>query len=129
MYRINWSVFEDLTKFVKFGVVGISNALISFIVYCILIFMNTNYIIANTIGFIVSVFNAYYWNKKYVFKKDPPGAIIKVFIVYGLTFVLNTILLFFMVNNLDISSYIAPIIILCLITPINYLFNKLWALK
>ena len=58
-----------LKQFIRFGLVGVSNTLISLGVYYLLYFLGVHYLIANTIGFIISVFNAYYWNNKYVFKK------------------------------------------------------------
>ena len=84
-------------------------------------------------GFIVGVLNAYVWNSRYVFKngenRDVIKSLTKVYASYGLTFALNTGLLFFMVNYLNISSYISPIINVFLIFPINFLLNKYWAFK
>jgi len=130
---------EDLKKlivqFIKFGIVGVSNTLISLAIYYVLIFFKCNYIVANTIGFIISVLNAYYWNNKYVFKakndtkKDTIKQLIKVYMSYGVTFLLSTVLLYIMVDCLDISEYIAPIINLCITVPINFVMNKLWAFK
>lgn len=132
---------EDLKKliiqFIKFGIVGVSNTLISLAIYYVLVFVNCNYIVANTIGFIISVLNAYYWNNKYVFKakdkvktkKDTVKQLIKVYMSYGVTFILSTVLLYIMVDCLDISEYIAPIINLCITVPLNFVMNKLWAFK
>lgn len=132
---------EDLKRlivqFIKFGIVGVSNTLISLAIYYVLVFFNCNYIVANTIGFIISVLNAYYWNNKYVFKskdkvktkKDTVKQLIKVYMSYGVTFVLSTVLLYIMVDCLDISEYIAPIINLCITVPLNFVMNKLWAFK
>ena len=120
-------------QFSKFGIVGIFNTLVSLIVYYIFIYINFNYIVANTMGFIVGVLNAYVWNSRYVFKngenRDVIKSLTKVYASYGLTFALNTGLLFFMVNYLNISSYISPIINVFLIFPINFLLNKYWAFK
>lgn len=121
---------KNLSQFLKFSIVGISNTLISLFVYYILIYFNIHYIIANIIGFIVSVLNSYYWNRRYVFKRDMKiNAIIKIFISYGITLILNTTLLYIMVNYLKISSYIAPIINVFIITPVNYRLNKYWVFK
>jgi len=123
----------DFNQFLKFGIVGVSNTLVGLIVYYVLIYFNIHYIVANTMGFIVSVFNAYYWNDRYVFKKQrnrsTVDVLIKVYIAYGMTFILNTALLFIMVSHFNISKYIAPVINLVIITPINFLLNKYWAFK
>ncbi len=56
-------------QFIKFGIVGVTNTLISLGIYYLLVFMDVHYIIAHIAGFLVSVVNAYYWNSKYVFSK------------------------------------------------------------
>lgn len=121
-----------IIQFIKFGIVGVSNTLISLLIYYALIYFNINYIVANTFGFIVSVLNSYYWNSKYVFDKSDKGhlkPVIKTFISYGITFILSTILLIIMVDYLNISQIIAPILNLIITIPLNFLLNKFWAFK
>lgn len=122
-------------QFIKFGIVGLSNTLISMVVYYLCIFIGMHYILSNSIAFVISVVNAYYWNSKCVFKKNDSEnnlsikPIIKVFISYGFTFVLSTILLYLWVDCLNISTMIAPLINLVITIPINFLLNKMWAFK
>lgn len=121
-----------LKQFVKFGLVGVSNTLLSLAIYYLLVAIGVNFIIANTVAFIISVLNAYYWNNKFVFTKSSQGhakALLRTYIAYGSTFLLGTLLLFLMVNHLGISKYVAPLINLCLTIPLNFLINKLWAFK
>lgn len=126
------SFFELLKQFIKFGIVGISNTVISLAIYYILIYFNINYIISNTIAFIISVLNSYYWNNKFVFKKSKEWhllPLLKTYMSYGTTFILSTILLFIMVDYLNISELIAPILNLVITIPLNFLLNKFWAFK
>ena len=126
------NLFSTIKQFLKFGIFGVSNTLISLGVYYLLYFMGVNYLIANTMGFIISVLNSYYWNNRYVFKKTQKGhlkPLIKTFMSYGLTFILSTGLLFLMVNYLGISKVVAPIIAIIITIPINFFMNKLWAFK
>lgn len=126
------NLLNTTIEFIKFGIVGVSNTLISLCIYYILVYFNMNYIIANTIGFIISVLNAYYWNNKYVFNKTTKGilqSLIKTFASYGVTFVLSTVLLVIMVDYLNISQIIAPILNLIITIPLNFLLNKFWAFK
>lgn len=123
---------SSFKQFIKFGLVGVSNTLISLGTYYLLYFLGVNYLIANTIGFIISVLNSYYWNNKYVFKKTQDGHIkplIKTFMSYGSTFLLSTILLFLMVNIFKVSEIIAPIVTLIITIPLNFIMNKFWAFK
>lgn len=126
------NLLNTAIEFIKFGIVGVSNTLISLCIYYILVYFNMNYIIANTSGFIISVLNAYYWNNKYVFNKTTKGILqplIKTFASYGVTFVLSTVLLVIMVDCLNISQIIAPILNLIITIPLNFLLNKFWAFK
>lgn len=91
-----------------------------------------HYLIANTIAFFVSVLNSYFWNNRYVFtdRKDSQlHALCKMYLAYGLTFSLGTLLLYIMVSIMDISDLIAPIINLFLTIPLNFILNKFWAMK
>lgn len=128
---------QDLHKlakqFIKFGLVGVSNTVISLAIYYAFVFINPDlYILGNTVGFVVSVLNSYYWNNKYVFEKSEQGhlkTILKTYMAYGGTFILGTILLFLMVEIFGISQYLAPIINLIITIPLNFLINKFWAFK
>jgi len=120
-------------QFIKFGIVGVSNTLISLAIYYIFVFISKDlYNVGYTVGFVVSVLNAYFWNNKFVFKKSQEGntkPLIKTFISYGSTFLLGMVLLNVMVKHFGISEYIAPIINLLITIPINFLLNKFWAFK
>jgi len=131
----NWNAFM---QFVKFGLVGVSNTIISYGVYLIFLFAfgEENYLYGFALGFIVSVLNSFYWNDKYVFKKKENEkrskfkALIKVFLSYASTgLVLSAVLLIIFVDYLHISAKIAPLIGLLITIPLNYIINKVWAFK
>ena len=128
------NIKKIIHQFIKFGIVGISNTLISLFIYYVLVYLNVHYIIANTAGFFCSVINAYYWNSKYVFKEKSKErniikSFIKVFISYAGTFILGTFLLYLWVDIIHVSDIIAPIINLLITIPLNFFLNKLWAMK
>ncbi len=132
----NKKVLHDLIQFIKFGIVGLSNNVIYYLVYILLIRFSINYLIANSIAFLISVINAYYWNSKYVFnnKKENQQKGFKVFgkmlISYGFTgFILNNILLVIWVSLLSVPKEIAPIINLIITVPINFILNKFWTYR
>ena len=130
---LNKDSVKPVIQFIKFGIVGASNTLISLAFYYLFLFINPDlFIIGYSVGFIVSVFNAYFWNRKFVFAKKTDGhvkPIIKTFIVYGTTFLISSCLLWIMVNHLGVPDEIAPIIILFFTVPANFFLVKLWALK
>lgn len=119
-------------QFFKFGLVGISNTLIGLACYYVLVFFHVHYIIANTVGFVIGVLNSYYWNNRYVFtdrKGDHLSAIMKMYMAYGATFLLGTLLLYIMVDIIGISELVAPVINLLITVPVNFILNKYWAMK
>ena len=97
---------EKIVQFIKFGLVGVSNNLICYGTYVLLVSIGMHYVPSNIIGFSISVFNAFYWNNKYVFSDS--NVWVEIF---------------------GIPEVIAPIINLIVTVPINFLTNKYWAYK
>ena len=132
--KLNEESWNGFVQFVKFGIVGLTNNIICYVVYLILIGLGMHYTPSNIIGFTVSVFNSYYWNNKYVFNDEEVRvwwkAFIKTYISYaGTGIVLSNVLLYFWIDYLGVSSVIAPLINLVITIPINFIVNKFWAYK
>lgn len=126
------SLLALIEQFFKFGVIGISNTLLSLSIYYVLVFIGLHYILSYAVAFAVSVLNAYYWNSKYVFtvvEANKARLLMKVYISYGITFLLSTGTLFLMVDVIGISGLVAPIINLFFTVPTNFLLIKFWAFK
>ena len=124
-----------IIQFFKFGMVGVSNTLISYIVYVIGINLGLHYLVASVLGFVISVINAFYWNNRYVFK-DKEGkrslwrAFVKTFLSYaGTGLILNNLLLIVEVDLLQWPEWIGPLVNLVITIPLNFLLNKLWAFR
>lgn len=133
--RLNIRTKDDALKlfwqFFKFGIVGISNNLIYLGIYYLLLFAGVHYLLAYACGFVVSVLNAYVWNSRFVFKKrqDVGKSLAKVFISYGIVSLLSLGLLYVMVDLIKVSDKIAPLLILFVTIPLNFLLNKFWAFR
>lgn len=117
-----------IRQFFKFGLVGILNTIIGFGSYYCLLWLGCNYIWANVISWIISVFNSFYWNNKYVFVHNTLWwkALAKTYISYALSLICGTILLFIVVEYLYISPIIAPVFTLLITIPMNFILNKYW---
>lgn len=124
---------KALIQFIKFIIIGFSNAFINLAIYYGIILINKNlYLLANTIGYTCGILNSFYWNNKFVFKNSSEKkmhSFIKTFMCYGITYLLQTALLFIMVDIFKWSRFIAPLINIVITTPINFLLNKYWAFK
>ena len=121
-----------LIQFVKFGLVGASNTLIYLIVYYILIMFQANYLFASISGYLLSSLSGYILNKLWVFKDGRAtvkGSIVKYYIVYSSSMALNLIAMYLLVDLLNVSDRLAPILTLCITVPYNFIFSKLWTFK
>lgn len=127
---------ETLIQFIKFGLVGMSNTALSYIVFYILVKFNIHYQVANIIGFIVGVLNSYFWNNRYVFKtaegeiRNHFKTLLKTFVAYGITgLVLQGFLLWLFVEILNMNSLVAQLFGLAITVPLNFIINKFWSFK
>lgn len=131
-------------QFVKFGIVGVSNSAIYYIVYVLSmmsfracdLFMESDYLMAQVVAFVLSTFWAFFWNSKYVFAQDNRSfryliiALLKTVVSYAFTgLLLSEFLLWFWVNIWGISEYVAPILNLIICLPVNFILNKMWAFR
>lgn len=127
--------WNNLMQFIKFGMVGLSNTIITYIVYVVLVAIGVHYQVSYFIGYMAGIINAFYWNNKYVFKQEAgeERSIIKAFIKsvmsYAGGYVSSSILLFVWITLLHLPELISPIISLCVTIPVNFILNKKWAFK
>lgn len=123
---------EDLSRFIKFGLVGVLNTIINWILFILLNSMGVYYIISNIIAYSISTLNSYLWNSKWVFKYtgDNVNQTTFKFITLNIIgLVLNTIILFLLVDIIKLPKIIALIIATGVVMVLNYFINKLWVFK
>lgn len=140
--NISDSVLDGITQFIMFGIVGVSNTLLSYIFNIIVLLLLRPYALAwdyvagNVVAFILSVLWSFYWNNRVVFtqkegqRRNLWKALLKAYAAYGITgIVLSNILSWLWISVLNISKYIAPLINLVVSIPLNFIINKLWTFK
>ncbi len=115
---------KSLKQLIMFGLVGLSNTILSFVIYSGVLFGvkqgfginesdSRNYIVASVISWIISVSNAYYWSNRYVFKEEKGEnriwwkTLIKTYVSYaGTGLILANILLFLWNDVVHIGQYL-----------------------
>ena len=104
-----------LWQFIKFGLVGVSNTVVSYTVYSLCYYaLHTDVHVANVTGFVISVLNAYIWQSKFVFKESEAKehrvwwrVLIKTYISYAFSgLFLTELLLLLWINVLNIGQYL-----------------------
>lgn len=135
---------NTVNQFVKFGIIGVSNTIISYIFYAVTLkllhlfdlFSRIDIYIAQVTMFVLSVAWSFYWNNRFVFKETTENerkvwvALVKTYVSYAFTgLFLSAVLLAFWVEFLGVNDFIAPILNLVITVPLNFLIQKYWAFK
>jgi len=122
--RSNWA------QLAKFCAVGASGYVVNLLVYVALLDgANLHYRLAATGSFLVAVTNNYLWNRLWTFRHQrghvgAQGA--RFFIVSALALAANLAILELLVSLTDRPVF-AQAIAIVLVTPVNFVGNKLWS--
>lgn len=141
--KLEGSRLAPLVQFVKFGMVGVMNTLISYVVemtgYYLLFVSMTNeqckVVIVSALSFLISVTNAYYWNNRFVFKGERVGlkqhlqAYVRTAACYALTGLILAPAMKVWLVNVGVAFWIASLSTLVLTIPLNFIMNKFWAFR
>ena len=127
---------ELIIQFIKFGLVGVSNTLVSWICYYSILWIDDNlYMVGSLVGTVVSIANAFFWNDRFVFKgvehdwRSRLRRLGKTYVSYGGTSLLSMLLLWVEVQFFNVGKVIAPIVNLLITIPLNFLINKFWTFR
>ena len=125
-----------LIQFVKFGLVGVSNTLVSWACYYFILWIDDDlYMVGSIVGTVVSIANAFFCNDRFVFEvkkndvKSKLKRLGKTYVSYGGTSLLGMALLWIEVTVFGLSKVWAPPINLIITIPLNFLINKFWTFK
>ena len=130
---------SQIWQFIKFCIVGVTNTIISYVIYVIVLFvikrwqLHFDYIIANIVSYILSVLWSFYWNSRFVFEDDNKSKLkklLKTYASYCFTGVfLNGVCSYVLIEYLKINKMLAPLMILVITVPCNYLLNRYWTFR
>ena len=127
----NWR--QTIVQFIKFGIIGASNTLVSTSIYYIFVWIDPKlYFVGNVVGWVVSVFNSFFWNNRFVFKNSQFSwwqKLLRTYLAYGGSFIVGSITLALLVSILGVSAWLAPWINMVITIPLNFILNKFWAFK
>ncbi len=102
-----------LNQLIRFGLVGVLNTLVSQATYMICVALGMHYLAASVIGFVISVFHAFLWQTRFVFKEDEAAekrvwwqVLLKTYAAYAFTgLFLNNVLLIFWIDIIKIEGF------------------------
>jgi putative flippase GtrA len=120
-------MFPNFKKFIKYGIVGIINTVITYPAF-ILLSNIIDYTLAIIIIFPLGVLLSYFLNKKFTFNKEK-GSIVIFFIVMTTMFLTNFLTTWILVEFVNIIKEISQGIAIVIAFMIHYLLNKKFSFK
>jgi putative flippase GtrA len=114
----------------KFGAVGATGYVINLVVFAALLGWGAH--VAAAISFVVAAVSNYWWNRHWTFahQKSHVGIQgLRFFIVSLLAFAVNQLWLVVFIDWLDWRKILSQAIAIVLVTPLNFLGNKLWSFR
>jgi dolichol-phosphate mannosyltransferase len=124
--RRNW------IQLLQFSIVGGSGFLVNLAVYAFALdYIGLEYHLAATLSFVVAATNNYLWNRIWTFRKQRGHLAyqgIRFFVVSGLAYGTNLLFLSAFVY-LGLGKVIAQAAAIVLVTPVNFIGNKLWSFR
>jgi putative flippase GtrA len=121
-----------VVQFVKFGIVGISNTLLNFAVYTLLLkVFDVWYLAAAAIGFAIGATNGFLLNRRWTFDGHVGDALTPVrwAIVQSCGLGLNEVLLFLWVGVVGVGELLGQALAIVVVTTVTFLVNRAWTFR
>jgi putative flippase GtrA len=119
-------------QFVKFGIVGVSNTLITFAVYTLLLkVLGVWYVAASGIGFAVGAINGFLWNRAWTFRGHIGDALTPVrwFVVQTCGLLVNLGLVYLLVDGAGLDKLVGQAMTTAIVTVFAFLANRAWTFR
>jgi putative flippase GtrA len=121
-----------VAQFVKFGIVGVSNTLLTFVVYTLLLkVFGVWYLAASAIGFAVGAVNGFLLNRAWTFKGHEGDALTPVrwCVVQGCGLALDEGLLYMFVSSAGLDKLVAQAFATVIVVVLTFFANRAWTFK
>jgi putative flippase GtrA len=124
--RANWE------QLVKFCVVGASGYVVNLVVFALLVRGAGVHFAPAAVGsFVVAVTNNYLWNRLWTFRAQRGHVMWQGarFVVVSVAALVANLLVLTALVGLGVDELIAQAIAIVLVTPVNFIGNKLWSFR
>ena len=120
---------HNWVQLAKFCIVGGSGFIVNLAVFSVLLHVGVHYIPAAVCSFLVAVTNNYTWNRLWTFAHHTGGVVYQGprFLVVSLCALLANLAILSVLVSLGLEKRLAQAIAIILVTPLNFVGNKLWS--
>jgi putative flippase GtrA len=119
-------------QFVKFGLVGVSNTVLAFAIYTVLLkVFGVWYLGASAIGFIVGAVNGFLLNRRWTFAGHVGDSYTPVRwgVVQGCGLALNEGLLYLFVDGAGVEKLLSQACATAIVTVLTFVVNRAWTFR
>jgi putative flippase GtrA len=127
--RVNAPV---LVQFIKFGIVGVSNTLLTLAVYTVLLkVFGVWYLAASAIGFIAGATNGFLLNRRWTFRDHVGDAFTPVrwAIVQAAGLGIDELMLYVLVHDAKLDKLLAQVCATAVVTVTTFFVNRAWTFR
>src|SRR5689334_212170 len=121
-----------VVQFVKFGIVGVTNTLLTFAVYTLLLkVFGVWYLAASAIGFVVGTINSFLLNRRWTFRGHVGDALTPVrwTVVQCCGLAVNEGLLYVFVHQAQVDKLLAQAFATAVVTVSTFFANRAWTFR
>jgi putative flippase GtrA len=125
---------EGIRQFIKFGIVGVGNTLVDFLVYFLLTrYFDFYYLVANAVSFIMAATLSFTLNKFWTFRDRRrhviKGQYAKFIVVSTIGAILAEGTLFIFVHFFGVHDLLAKLLVVTIVVFWNFFANKFWTFR
>ncbi|MBA3844830.1 MAG: GtrA family protein [Actinobacteria bacterium] len=117
-------------QLLKFGLVGVSGYVVNLAIYAALLGIGAHK--AALVSFVVSAANNYWWNRHWTFSREKGHFAhqgVRFFVVALAALAVNQLWLLVFLDWLGWGKIVSQAVSIVLVTPLNFLGNKLWSFR
>jgi putative flippase GtrA len=121
-----------IVQFVKFGIVGVSNTVLAFAIYTVLLkVFGVWYLAASAIGFVAGAVNGFLLNRRWTFSGHVGDSLTPVRwgVVQGCGLALNEGLLYLFVDGAKIEKLLGQACATAIVTVLTFFVNRAWTFR
>lgn len=120
-----------IEQFVKFGLVGVLNTLLTLAVTLLLNVAGVYYIAASGIGFLVGTVNSFLLNRSWTFRGHRGDALTPVrwFVVQGVGLALDLALVYALVDSLGLAKLAGQAVAIVVVVVLTFFANRTWTFR